>query len=207
MPYRKDHGSDKGSVVGKLASFCHATAVTRDAITAPADDPTASGCYAIKDAKAQPKLVKRSVTIVDAFRTAAYHLKKAARLCVPSSVGSTPPQSMTRLKCYKIAKAKGTPAFVPVRVTLDDGFDTRIVDVTTPSEVCAIVDLGTTFKDVSGGFICYGIKDAKTSPKQPKLAPRTLEVDNVFYPGAPPADTRFVTLEKQKQLCVGADVL
>lgn len=161
-------------------------------------------CYAIKDAKTDPKQPKfpgRLVQVSNEFGSLTLAVTTPRQLCVPSlqdkatpPVGPVPPNNVDRFKCYKAKVAKGSTPFTPQTVTLDDQFESaKMATVKKPVELCNPVDVNAELRqNPAVHLVCYAIKDDH--------APPTFVATDVFTLNE--FDSEQVTALKPSLLCV-----
>ena len=88
------------------------------------------------------------------------------------------------MKCYKARVARGTTGFTRREVMLRDGYESKMTTVIKPQRLCNPVSMGgLTAQNPSAQWVCYKIKDARTSPSQERFSPRTVFSLNVFGQG------------------------
>jgi hypothetical protein len=163
-------------------------------------------CYAIKDAKIdprQPKFRGRRVQVENRFGLQTLDVTTPRQLCVPSLADRLappppvlPPHNVDHFKCYKAKVAKGFAKFGGAEVALEDEFESKRTSVGKPAEVCNPVDAdGSGLKDPAVHLACYKIKDAATGPAQPVFMATNIFTQNHF--GA-----EQLTASKASLLCV-----
>jgi hypothetical protein len=154
---------DRSAVVQSIASVCNPAAESTEGI----GDPTAHlACYAIKDAKGQPKVRARDVTASDQLGGLSLRLSGASTLCVPSAMDGAPlALAVDHFECRRAKVPKGAPPFVPRTVVVADQFESRTTAVTKPLAVCTAVNVNDAgLRRPADTLICYATKNAKGFP-------------------------------------------
>jgi hypothetical protein len=105
---------------------------------------------------------------------------------------------LDRFKCYKAADAKDPAKFPGAEVELAGSLETKLTSVRKPVAWCEPVDqAGEGIANPAARLLCYQIKDAKTSPPQPKFQKRELAAADGF-------GELGLLLSKSTTLCVPA---
>ncbi len=105
---------------------------------------------------------------------------------------------LDHFKCYDAETVRRTAKFEPRDVLLADQFETKLMRVMKPVNVCNPADKnGEGIIDPTGHLTCYQIKDA-SKPKQPKFVRHNVVVENQF-------GLLTLRVSKPRSLCVPSE--
>jgi hypothetical protein len=143
--------------------------------------------------------------VTDQFGARHYDVLKPAELLVPTAIDVSvmPPPLVDpftdHFQCYKLKDRKDPGKFIPVQVTLSDGFQNLTAMVKKPTRLCAPVNKNgedPTAPDHPDHLLCYQVKDLKDPP----FAPITdVDTANQFA-------VQVLDVKKPAELCVPATV-
>jgi thermitase len=158
-------------------------------------DPTLElSCFKIKDAKGEPRFVKRELQLINQYGRQIVSLKRSESLCVPAAHGgATPPAGLDSFKCYSASKGRGQPRVKKPDAALDDAFESTQSRVKRIRSYCTPVEVdGQPVQDPTLRLACYKIG---TASGQPRFSSQESTVTDEF-------DTGPRTLKKVVTLCI-----